>query len=498
MSLSYSDISSISQSHVKEQLEKTGQFACLIPFTNRDTDLFFSGVISSLLELTNHETMHSGLEYAINELTANSSKANLKRLYFGEKGINHQDNSQYDSAMETFKRDVFEDFAPYEEKLKDSGAFVSVRFFIEGSHFGMEVGNGTPILEREMARIRERLVMARKFENLTEVLTHGFDDSEGAGFGLIIILLMLRKVNLDEKILNFENVGSGSKTTLRIPKNLLTTDQSSVLAEVISNEIKQMPQFPTNITNLQRELSNPNCSFESIAESVNTDPALSAEILRIANSPVYKVRNTINDVTMAVRIIGMLGVKSVLYNYGMNQIMKKRFNDKIVDEVSEHSFIIALIGSYLARYKKITKIAEDVYIAGLLHDMGKIIVNALSPELEKKLEKICSERHIPIAVLEDLSEGYNHALIGAEVAEKWDFPPKLIQPIKYHHIPLETGDEFQAITYCVYLANEIVYYEAGNRDFHDLNYLVLQFFGFEQLDTFEHFLGELKTEGLLM
>ena len=123
-------------------------------------------------------------------------------------------------------------------------------------------------------------------------------------------------------------------------------------------------------------------------------------------------------------------------------------------------------------------------------------MNALSADLEKKLTEICKEKHIPITLLEDLAEGYNHTIIGAELMKKWDFPEKFIQAILYHHTPLECSEENRALTYAVYLGNEIYYYDRKERDFHDLNYMVLQFFRLEKERDFDLFIEELKTEGL--
>lgn len=498
MSVNYTDIGSVAVEDLKRILSENSEYSCIIPYTSRETDLFFSTALKTLLEIINQEHLHSHLEYVVNELSTNASKANSKRIYFESKGLNIDDPSHYAEGMKTFKDDVFQEFSLMEEAHIEKNTFVAVRFQLNEENFRLEVGSPTPFISKELDRIKERLEIARKFESLAEVFTYGFDSTEGAGFGLIIVLLMLRKVNLDEKALSFENTDTGSLTTLEIPLNLLSADQGEVIADMIAGELKQMPQFPSNIQNLQRELSNPDCTFASVADTINSDPTLTAEILRIANSPVYRVRNEIKDVASAVRLMGMLGVKSILYNFGMTKIMRRIYNESVVNEISNHSFMIALIGSFIARHKKIGKIAEDVYIASLLHDMGKIIVNALNKDLETKLEQLCREKHIPVSILDDLTEGYNHALIGSEVASRWEFPPKLVQAIKYHHLPLEADEEHKAVCYTVYLANEIYHVEQGDRDFHDINYMVLSFFGLEQIDAFYGLIDELKSEGLLM
>lgn len=498
MSIEYTDIASCDSDCVLSSFREKNEYSCVIPYTNRQTDLFFSRILKTVLQLTKQEHFHSHLEYVVNELTANASKANSKRLYFLGKGLEIENTGDYEEGMKSFKSDVFADFTSFEEKHISQSSFIRVNFRITGKELLLIIESGYPIIEKEMMRIRERMETARKFESLAEVYTYGFDSTEGAGFGLIIILLMLRKVNLDEKALSFENSGGGSVTSLKIPLNLLSIDQGEVIADLIADELKQMPQFPQQIQNLQRELSNPNCTFESVADTINSDPTLTAEILRIANSPVYRVRNEITDIAAAVRVMGMLGVKSILYNYGMNKVLRMRYNEALVSEISSHSFMVALIGSFIARHKKLGRIAEDIYIAALLHDMGKIIVNAMNNDLEKRLEETCRNKHIPVSILDDLTEGYNHALIGAEVASRWDFPEKLVQAIKFHHIPQQADEEYRTVAFVVYLANEIFHYVQGNRDMDDLNHQVLAFFGLDRADSLNDLIGELKAEGLIM
>ncbi|MBB6480698.1 HDOD domain-containing protein [Spirochaeta isovalerica] len=498
MSVIYSEIKDVDIEEIRKEIEEKKELSFIFPYTSRETDLFCSKVLKNILEIINQDHLHSHLEYVVNELSTNASKANSKRIYFEMKGLDIYNPDQYEEAMKNFKEEVFLDFRPMEEEHIKRNIFVAIRFIISDHFFTIEVTSPTSFVEKELERIGERMDMAKKFENLGEVFTYGFDSTEGAGFGLIIVLLMLRKVNLDQKAISFENTDGGSVTRLNIPLNLLSVDQSLMIADTIASELDQMPQFPANIQTLQRELSNPDCNFSTIAEAVNSDPILSAEILRIANSPVYRTRNEITDVASAVRVMGMLGVKSILYNYGMTKIMRQRYKEEIVNEISQHSFMVALIGSFIARHMKIGKIAEDVYIASLLHDLGRIIVAGLNRELEKRISDLCRDKHIPMSLLDELTEGYNHTLIGAQVAEKWDFPEKLVKAIRYHHLPLEVEEEYRALVFTVYLANEIFHYESGERDFDDINHMVLSFFRLEDKKNFSLLIEELKNEGLLM
>ncbi len=494
--MEFTDILGVSEDTVREEFKKNRHFICTIPYVNRESDRGLSRILKAVLSEISQEKLHSYLEYAQNELCMNASKANSKRLYFQMQGLDINNEADYRKGMSSFKKDVFDHFEKYEAAHREQNTYVRIRYEIHEEKLEIKILNNSPMVYEEKLRIAERIKVARQFQSLAEVLAYGFDDTEGAGYGLIVILQMLRKVNLDEKSLTFQNVGDSGCTGMTIPLHHVSREQGNILAAEIVREVDQMPQFPENIQILQKELSNPACTFESVSETITSDPSLATEILRIANSPVYRRGDKISDVSAAVSMIGMLGVKSILYNYGAKKVFEKRYNKNMVKEVNSHSFHVALIASFLAKYRGLRTLAEDIYISALIHDFGKIIVNALSADLEKKLTEICKEKHIPITLLEDLAEGYNHTIIGAELMKKWDFPEKFIQAILYHHTPLECSEENRALTYAVYLGNEIYYYDRKERDFHDLNYMVLQFFRLEKERDFDLFIEELKTEGL--
>jgi putative nucleotidyltransferase with HDIG domain len=244
---------------------------------------------------------------------------------------------------------------------------------------------------------------------------------------------------------------------------------------------------------LSKNLADPNADFNSLANIIKMDPSLTTEIIRIANSPIYMLPKKVADVHTAVKMIGLAGVKNLVLSHGVNQIFSKMYKKEKIDDVMDHSYKVALYCSQIAKLKKMDKLLEDIYVAALLHDFGKIITSSLQPQLVEKLNKMCSERGIPITSLEDLTEGYNHAIIGSLLAEKWNFPDKFIQAIRFHHVPLEADEGYKAILYTVYLGNEIFYYFNGLRTFNDLNFQVLKFFSIDSEDRFKPFVTRIQT-----
>jgi len=493
--MEYTPISDISVRDIRDQFNSKKEFSCTLAYASKESDIFLSHSLRTILEELKQENMFIHLEYVLNELVMNASKANLKRLYFQSKGLEINNPDDYKKGMAGFSREALAKTGEYQKIFQKNENFVNITIKSDGTTINIRIINNSPLLDIEKARINEKLKIGHGFDDITDLFNCSFDTSEGKGFGLIIILMMLRKISLNENALSFKNEGSCSVTSIHIPVSTLSKDHGKIIANEIATEMESMPQFPESIVSLQKELGDPNCSFKSIAGKIDSDPALTAEILRIANSPVYKVRSEITDVTGAVRLMGMLGVKSVLYNYGVNKVMQNKYDKKVIKEVNEHSYYVARVAAFLASYKKLGKVTEDIYVAALLHDMGKIIVNSMNRDLEKKLRDLCSRKYIPISILEDLTKGYNHSMIGSEVAEKWNFPEKYISAIACHHVPLDVTDEYKELIYAIYLGNELYYYLKDEREFYDLNYMVLEYFDLEGEENFHEFIQNLKMQG---
>jgi putative nucleotidyltransferase with HDIG domain len=120
---------------------------------------------------------------------------------------------------------------------------------------------------------------------------------------------------------------------------------------------------------------------------------------------------------------------------------------------------------------------EDVYVGGILHDMGKIIFSNVHPALLDKIKVFCVEKGLPSSTLEDLVSGMHHAEIGALIAEKWNFPENLVAAIRYHHDPLQATEENKNAVGAVYLANMFCEYESGNVVFDQFEAAALEIYG---------------------
>jgi putative nucleotidyltransferase with HDIG domain len=220
----------------------------------------------------------------------------------------------------------------------------------------------------------------------------------------------------------------------------------------------------------------PRATIAQIAGRIATDPALTADLLKLVNSAHYVLPRRVNNILQAVKIVGMKGLRNLLYSYGAQKILGEKYAE--MKTLWDHSHRVAYYAFLLARsFKPKADILDDVYVAGILHDLGQIIVSYLHPEVMEQMARFCKEKDIPLRILERFSFGLNHADIGALIAKKWNFPEQLVQGIKHHHDPLVAPLQYKDIVQCVYLANGFCDLERGLITFEQLEKPVLSEFG---------------------
>ena len=203
---------------------------------------------------------------------------------------------------------------------------------------------------------------------------------------------------------------------------------------------------------VQKLADDPKSDMTDIARVISTDPAMTADILKIVNSAQYMMLKKVNNIAEAATILGLKGIKNLLLSYGTQKILGDDTAEK--KALWDHSYKTAFYAYNIVKnFGKDKTILDDVYVGGMLHDMGKIVFSKSTPDILGKVKSFCEDRTIPETTLEDVTAGMNHAEIGARIAEKWNFPEIIISAIRFHHDPLAAPEQFENVVHAVYLAN---------------------------------------------
>ena len=205
----------------------------------------------------------------------------------------------------------------------------------------------------------------------------------------------------------------------------------------ITQSIIGLPTLPTMITQMIGLIDNPTTSARDVSRLISTDQALTAKILKLANSAFYGFPREISTVNHAVVVLGFETVKSL----GLSVSVLERFargggEESTFDRQKfwEHS-IACGVGARLLAGKLRYRVQGEAFAAGILHDIGKLILSQYFSEEFAEIMKLVSEQDLYIGKAEEMVLGVTHAEIGYWLAERWNLPGQLVDTIAFHHAP---------------------------------------------------------------
>lgn len=214
--------------------------------------------------------------------------------------------------------------------------------------------------------------------------------------------------------------------------------------ERIARHETELASFPEAALKLKAEVESQNASMARITALISQDAALSAKILKLANSPLYGFAEPVDSIQRAVNLIGLkevstlaLGVTTINYFQGIPP--------ELVDMKSfwRHSIVCGIFAKILAQSSGL-KNPERFFIAGLLHDVGRLILFKKLPYAMTEALLYARENAVPIVDAEERHLGFDHTEVSRRLLETWRFPAMLADLINFHHAPLDAPDPRQA------------------------------------------------------
>lgn len=235
-----------------------------------------------------------------------------------------------------------------------------------------------------------------------------------------------------------------------------------ITPEQIKERVKsiiQLPALPSLAFEVVEMVDNPKTSAQQLGKLISSDQALTAKVLKIANSPFYGFPRKISTIDFAIIVLGFDALKEIIISIALVSSLQKKadnyFNTKIF---WDHSIAAGVIARRLARdigYR----VTGEVFVAGLLHDMGISVLNKYFHSEYHRIVDIAREMKLPFLEAEETVLGVTHAEIGSWLGERWNLPSHLVETILCHHNPgnATINKELVAIVHCADIfANRLV------------------------------------------
>lgn len=206
----------------------------------------------------------------------------------------------------------------------------------------------------------------------------------------------------------------------------------SITAEELQRKVtglSNLPTLPGVAKHISRMVEDKGSSASEIGDIIAKDQVLSARILRLVNSPVYGFPGRISSVTHALVLLGFNVVKGLVLGTSVFQSFAKQ-----AQGLWEHSLGCAIVSRRLGRELGMPD-AEEIMIAGLLHDLGKAVLSHVAEADFSAALALAQEKQCHIAQAERELFGVDHARVASWIADEWHLPPGLSDALKYHHRP---------------------------------------------------------------
>lgn len=196
-----------------------------------------------------------------------------------------------------------------------------------------------------------------------------------------------------------------------------------------------MPTLPTVYAQVEELCADPNVEAGELAKIIETDPSITLKLLRLSNSAFFGFTREIKSIGDAVSLLGNETVKNAVLSISVFEATKDMDESAGIDRKAfwQHATAVGSIVRFIAKKMNIQR--EECFTAGILHDVGKIVLDGLFADFYSGALKAVAGQKVSLFEAEESAIGLTHTKLGHELAESWGIPGGLAQAILYHHRP---------------------------------------------------------------
>lgn len=232
----------------------------------------------------------------------------------------------------------------------------------------------------------------------------------------------------------------------------------------IQEYIDHMPSLSTTVTKVIEVCNQPTTSPNDLNRVISLDPVLTGQVLKLINSAYYSLPNQVTSLTRAIIMLGLNTVKNLALSTAILGTMGKEKSTCLsMDEFWNHSLCVGVTAKVLAAMKKFpAAVHEEFFVAGLLHDLGKIpLTNCFADDYKKALE-LAWMQGCSLARAETMIFGFDHCFAGSLIAEKWQLTGSIADVIRGHHFSRMPKTNQEAVTGVAFANLYANLYEIGS------------------------------------
>ncbi len=227
------------------------------------------------------------------------------------------------------------------------------------------------------------------------------------------------------------------------------------LERVLERNYKNIGTLPTVVSNLIRILNDPKSSTKDLAKVITADKVLSTRLLKMVNSSYFGLRNDVIDINQAISIVGYNVIRSFTFCVTLFDSAFPPGTSFKKEDFWIHSLAVGACAKRIAVKYNLPN-QEEYFVAGLVHDIGKVFMYQFLPDTFFNIIKVVEDQNCPFYNVERNILQSDHAEIGAWIMEKWKLPEMLLQSIRFHHYHMFQGETQAVPSQIIGLSDNIV------------------------------------------
>lgn len=237
-------------------------------------------------------------------------------------------------------------------------------------------------------------------------------------------------------------------------------------AAVLNKRIAALKALPGAALELRQALANPRVHLEQLEAILLRDPGLCANVLRLGNSAAFGLSRQVSDVRQVLTLLGSGRIAELTLAAALSSILPKQLEGFGISstEFLEHSVVVAVLSRAIAM-RHASLLEPIAFTAGLLHDIGKLVISGFIVEEPALLDAVRGQSHMIFVDAEREYLGTDHAEVGALLCERWQLPPLLILSNHWHHSPAHAGEgDGRTLSRIVHLADVMAHVVGAGAD----------------------------------
>ena len=310
------------------------------------------------------------------------------------------------------------------------------------------------------------------------------DQTEGAGLGIIIIILMLRKIGLSRDNYKVFCNESETVTQMLLPLNKEINEQMDSLYEAFIEGLKTIPVFEGVLENFAKSAQT--ATDDELVNIITKDISLASVLLKAAAAKGFSCSTITNALSVLGReeVVKLLSLENPAF-----RVIKK---EEDVRNFWQHENDVALYAYNLAKNNPEHEVnLEEVYICALFHDIECLLLEVATDEQKDPVKKVAASYDNSGVLFELFLKDFGHSRGCYKLAQNWGLPETVAQVVRYHNNPSAAPAEIKNIVFAVYLADILQYYEQGKAEYYQINKDALDFFGIHSKGQLDFMLKEL-------